>query len=163
MTPHRTSTGIAALDELGRRFDAVVEPPRLRRLRPRRWAALALALLVGVATPAIAAVVFEAPDRLEETHRDAAAAIVPEDPAATGRALEQLGYHVRWVLITDNPQRARGGESPTRQRAVDAPPGGTKVLSVLSKDGSLPVDPDARILQIEIAPAASEILKSHGK
>lgn len=163
MTPPRTSTGIAALDELGRRFDAVVEPPRLRRLRPRRWAVLTLGVLAAVATPAIAAVVLEAPDRLEETHRDAAAAIVPDDPAATGRALEQLGYHVRWMLITDNPDRARDGQSPTRQRALDAPPRGTRILSVHSKDGSLPVDPDARILQIEISPAGSEILKSHDK
>jgi hypothetical protein len=163
MTAPRTSTGIAALDDLGRRLDAVVEPPRLRRLRPRRWAALALGLLAAAATPAIAAVVFDAPGRLEETHRDAAAAIVPDDPAATGRALAQLGYHVRWMLITDNPNRAHDGESPTRQRAVDAPPDGTKVLSILSKDGSLPVDPDARVLQIEISPAGSEILKSHDK
>ncbi len=163
MTPHRTSTGIAALDELGRRFDAVVEPPRLRRLRPRRWTTLALCLLAAVATPAIAAVVLDAPDRLEKTHPDAAAAIVPDDPAATGRALEQLGYRVRWMLITDNPDRPRDGASPTQQRAVDAPPDGTKVLSVLNKDGSLPVDPDARILQIEISPAGSTILKSHDK
>ena len=160
MTPPRTSTGIAALDELGRRFDAVVEPPRLRRLRSRRWAALALGLLAAVATPAIAAVLSEAPERLMQTHGDLAAAITPDDPAATGRALEQLGYQVRWILITDNPDRARDGESPIRQRPVDLPPHGTKVLSVRSEDRSAP-DTGARPLQIEISPVGSEILKSH--
>ena len=103
MTPHRTPTGIAALDELGRRFDAVADPHRLRRLRSRRWAALVLGLLAAAATPAIAAIVFEGPGHLMERHRDITTAITPDDPAATGRALEQLGYQVRWILITDNP------------------------------------------------------------
>ena len=161
MTPHRTSTGIAALDELGRRFDAVAEPPRLRRLRPRRWAALALGLLALVATPAIAAVVFSGPERVEDALPEVAAAIDRDDPAATGRALERLGFRVRWMLITDNPARGRDGETPTRWRAVAAPPAGTEILSVAAADGSLTVDPDTRELQIEVAPVGSEILESH--
>ena len=161
MTPHHTSTGIAALDELGRRLDAVVEPPRLRLLRPRRWAALALGLLALVATPALAAVVFDAPERVEEQLPEVAAVIDRNDPAATGRALERLGFRVRWMLITDNPARGRDGESPTRGRAITAPPAGTEILSVLNEDGGLAVGPDTRTLQIEVSPAGSEILESH--
>jgi hypothetical protein len=160
MTPHPASTGIAALDELGRRLEAVAEPPR-KRDRRRRWAALTFGVLALVATPAIATVVLDGPARIEETHREIGAAINRDDPAATGRALEQLGFRVQWMLITDNPGRARDGETPTRWRAVDAPPAGTKILSVLSKDGGLALDPGARILQIEISPADSEILRSH--
>ncbi|HEV2776059.1 MAG TPA: hypothetical protein VGV90_10750 [Solirubrobacteraceae bacterium] len=161
MTPQRTSTGIAALDELGRRMDAVVEPPRLRRLRPRRWAALALGVLAVVATPALAAVVFDRPERVEDALPEVAAAIDRDDPAATGRALAQLGYRVQWTLITDNPARGRDGASPTRWRAVTAPPAGTEILSVSDKDGGLTVDRDTRELQIEVAPVGSDILATH--
>jgi hypothetical protein len=161
MTPNPASTGIAALDELGRRLEAVAEPPRKRVRRSRRWAAFTFGVLALVATPAIATVVLDGPARIETTHREIGAAINRDDPAATGRALEQLGFHVQWMLITDNPGRARDGEMPTRWRAVDAPPAGTKILSVLGKDGSLALDPGARVLQIEISPADSEILRSH--
>ncbi|HEV2775933.1 MAG TPA: hypothetical protein VGV90_10105 [Solirubrobacteraceae bacterium] len=161
MTPHRTSTGIAALDELGRRMDAIVEPPRLRRLRPRRWAALALGVLALVAPPALAAVVFDGPERVEDALPEVAAAIDLDDPAATGRALERLGFRVRWMLITDNPAYGRDGESPTRGRAIAAPPPNTEILSVLDQDGGLAVDPDTRDLQIEVAPAGSDILATH--
>lgn len=161
MTAPRTSTGIAALDELGRRMDAIVEPPRLRRWRPRRWAALALGLLAVVATPALAAVVFDGPERVEDALPEVAAAIDRDDPAATGRALEQLGFRVHWMLITDNPARGRDGESPTRGRAVAAPPAGTEVLAVLDEDGGLSVDAGTRDLQIEVAPTGSDILATH--
>jgi hypothetical protein len=163
MTAHRASTGIAALDELGRRLDAVVEPPRVRLRRPRRWAALGLGLLAVLATPAIAAVVFDGPERVEDALPEVAAAIDRDDPAATGRALEQLGFRVRWMLITDNPARGRDGETPTRWRAVAAPPADTKILSVLNEAGGNAVDQETRTLQIEISPAGSEILKSHGE
>ena len=163
MSSHRATTGIAALDELGRRLDAVVEPPPLRRLRPRRWAALALGLLAIVATPALAAVVFDGPERVEDALPEVAAAIDRDDPAATGRALEQSGFRVHWMLITDNPERGRAGESPTRGRRVVVPPAGTKILAVLAEDGGLTVDPDTRELQIEISPAGSEILKRHAE
>jgi hypothetical protein len=161
MTAHRETTGIVALDELGRRLDAVVERPRLRVRRPRRWAALTLGLLALVATPAIAAVVFEGPERVEDKLPEVAAAIDRSDPVAAGRALEELGFRVQWTLITDNPNRGRDGETPTRWRAVDAPPTGTRILSVSSRDGDFKVDPNTRNLQIEISPAGSEILRSH--
>lgn len=161
MTPQHTSTGIAALDELGRRMDAIIEPPRLRRWRPRRWAALALGLLAVVATPALAAVVFDGPEHVEDALPEVGPAIDRDDPAATGRALERLGFRVHWMLITDNPARGRDVESPTRARAVAAPPAGTAILAVLNQDGGLAVDPDTRDLQIEVAPAGSEILEGH--
>ena len=63
------------------------------------------------------------------------------------------------MLITDNPDRGRDGETPTRWRAVAAPPAGTEILSVLNQDGGLAVDPDTRDLQIEVAPAGSDILR----
>lgn len=161
MNAHRPSTGIAALDELGRRLDAVAEPPRLRRVRPRRWAALALGVLAVAATPALAAVVFDGPERVEDALPQVGAVIDRSDPAGTGRALERLGFRVQWMLITDNPARGRAGETPTRGRAVAAPPAGTEILSVLAQDGSLTVDSDTRDLQIEVAPLGSEILAEH--
>jgi len=161
MTPHRETTGIAALDELGRRFDAIVERPRLRTVRTRRWAALALGVLALAAAPAIASVVFDGPERVEDALPEVSAVIDRNDPAATGRALEERGFRVRWVLVTDNPARALDGESPTRSRAVAAPPAGTRILGVDDDGRGFVVDPDTRDLLIEIAPAGSEILKSH--
>jgi len=163
MTPHRETTAIAALDELGRRLDAVVERPRLRGMRPRRFTALALGVLALVAAPAIAGVtgMFAGAERVEDALPEVGAAIDRSDPAATGRALEQRGFRVHWVLITDNPDRARDGERPTRSRAVAAPPAGTRIISVLNERGGNAVEADTRDLQIEISPAGSEILKSH--
>lgn len=161
MTPHRETTEIAALDELGRRFDAIVERPRLRTVRTRRWAALALGVLALAAAPAIASVVFDGAERVEDALPEIGAVIDRDDPAATGRALEERGFRVRWVLVTDNPARALDGESPTRSRAVAAPPAGTRILAVLNQRGGNEVDATTRDLLIEIAPGASEILKSH--
>ena len=163
MTPHRTSTGIAALDELGRRMDAIVEPPRLRRLRPRRWTAVALGILALVATPALASVsgIFDGAEPIERTFPEVAAAMKRGDPEAVGTALEKRGFRVHWILVTDNPDRARGGELPTRSQPIAAPPAGTKILSTLDDDGSsFPVSGD-RDLLIEVAPADSAILRTH--
>lgn len=161
MTSQHESTGIAALDELGHRFDAVSEHPRIRRLRPRRWAALSLGILALAATPAIAAVagVFDGAERVEDALPQVGAAIDRADPTATGRALERQGFRVRWMLITDNP--GREGGRPTRSRVVGAPPVGTEILSVLNEQGGLAVDSNTRDLQIEIAPADSAILAGH--
>ncbi len=161
MNAHRDCTGIAALDELGRRFDAVVEEPRLRRLRPRRWVALSLGVLVLAATPALAAVVFDGPERVDDALPEVGAAIDRDDPAATGRALEKLGFRVEWVLITDNPDRALEGQNPTRWRVVATPPDGTKILSVGNRDHGLTTGPDTRDLQIEVSPVGSDILATH--
>jgi len=163
MNEHRGFTGIAALDELGRRFDAVVEAPRIRRLRPRRWVALSLGVLALAATPALASVagLFDGPPRVEDSLPAVAAAIDRDNPVATGRALEQRGFRVHWMLITDNPARARDGEMPTRSRAVATPPAGTRILAVLNQEGGNAVDADTRDLQVEIAPAGSEILAEH--
>lgn len=163
MNEHRDLPRIAALDELGRRFDTVVEAPRLRRLRPRRWVALSLGVLALAATPAIASVagLFDGPPRVEDSLPEVAAAIDRDDPPATERALRQRGFRVHWMLVTDNPERARDGETPTRARAVAAPPPGTRILSVLNAQGGNDVQPDTRDLQIEIAPAGSQILAGH--
>ena len=163
MTPHHTSTGIAALDELGRRLDAVAEPSRLRRLRPRRWTALALGVLALVATPALASVsgIFDGAERVRQTFPEVAAAMKRGDPEAVGAALEKRGFRVHWMLVTDNPDRGREGELPTRSHPVAAPPAGTKVLTTLDDDGSsFPVSGD-RDLRIEVAPADSAILRTH--
>ena len=163
MNPHPESTGIRALDEFGLRLDAIAQQPRIRRFRPRRWAALLLGVVALVATPAIASVtgLFDGAQRVEDALPRVGAVIDRDDPTATARALEQQGFRVHWMLITDNPDRARDGEMPTRSRAVSAPPAGTKILSVLNVDGGNVVDSSTRDLQIEISPAGSAILASH--
>lgn len=165
MTTSDDTSGIAALDELGRRFAAVEERPRQRLLRPRRSVVLSLAAFALVATPAIASVsgLFGAPPSVEQQLPQVATAIERDDPAATGRALEARGYRVRWVLVTDNPGRGRGGETPTRSRRVAAPPADTKILAVLDAKGGLEVDAATRELMIEVAPAGSAILATHDK
>ena len=155
MTPD--STGIAALDELGVRFDAAIARPPARRRR-RRWPALALGVLALAATPALAAV-FRGPDRVEDQLPQVAAAVDRDDPTGTGLALARKGYEVHWVLITDNPDR--GADRPTRSRRVSAPPAGTEILSVLNEQGGNDVDARTRDLQIEVAPVGSKILESH--
>lgn len=159
MTPHHESTGIAALDELGLRFEAVAARPRPRRLRLRRWPAIALGILALAATPAVAATVFDGPPPLEETLPQVGAAIDRSDPAATGRALAREGFRVHWVLITDNPDR--GADTPTRSRNVAAPPAGTEILSVLNAQGGNEADANTRELMVEVAPLGSDILESH--
>jgi hypothetical protein len=154
MTPD--STGIAALDELGRRFEALPEP---RRLRPRRWFALALAGLALAATPALASVVFGGPPPVEEALPQVGAAVDRSDPAKTARALERKGFRVQWVLVTDAPDR--DAVPPTRSRKVAAPPAGTEIISVLNARGGLEVSSDTRALEIEVAPKGSAILEGH--
>jgi len=153
MTPD--STGIAALDELGRRFEAL---PERRRLRPRRWVALALAGLALAATPALASVVFGGPPPVTEALPQVGAAVDRSDPAGSGRALARQGFTVEWVLITDAP---RGSATPTRQRTVAAPPPDTEIIAVLNAKGGNEVSDATRRLQIEVAPKGSAILESH--
>jgi len=157
MTLQQESTGIAALDELGRQFDAAIARPRVRR----RWLALALAVLALGATPAIASVsgIFDDTVRVEDALPEVAAAVDRGDPTATRFALERLGFRVQWVLITDNPDRS--GESPTLSRIVSAPPAGTEILAVLNEQGGNEATADTRDLMIEIAPIGSAILDSH--
>ena len=144
MTPE--TTGIAALDELGRRFEAL---PERRPRRFRRWPALALGVLALAATPALAAVVFDGPPPVEEQLPQVAAAVDRDDPAGTGLALARKGFRVEWVLITDAP---RGADTPTRSRRVAAPPARTEILSVLNAKGGNEVSADTRELQVEVAP-----------
>ena len=163
MNSHPESTGIRALDEFGHRLDAIARQPRIRRLRPRRWVALSLGVVALVATPAIASVtgLFDGAQRVEDAIPRVGAAIDRDDPKATSDALERQGFRVHWMLITDNPDRARDGEMPTRSRVVSVPPAGTKILSVLNVNGGNAVDSSTRDLQIEISPAGSAILASH--
>lgn len=159
MTSHHDSTGIAALDELGHRFEAATAGPRRRRLRRARWPAVALGAL-ALAAPALAVVLDGAPpQRVEDQLPQVAAAIDRDDPVATGSALKREGFRVQWVLITDNPDP--DGDRPTRQRHLAAPPAGTEILSVLNQRGGNEVTPDTRDLQIEVAPVGSKILESH--
>ena len=153
MTPDLT--GIVALDELGRRFEAL---PERRPRRFRRWPALAVGVLALAATPALAAVVFDGPPPVEEQLPQVAAAVDRDDPAGTGVALAREGFRVEWVLITDAP---RGADTPTRSRSVAAPPARTEILSVLNAKGGNEVSADTRELQIEVAPVGSRILESH--
>lgn len=159
MTSHHDSTGIAALDELGHRFEAATARSPRRRLRQARWPAVALGAL-ALATPALAAVLDgPPPQRVEDQLPQVAAAIDRDDPVATGRALAQEGFRVHWVLITDNP--GPDGDGPTRQRRVAAPPAGTEILAVLNQRGGNEVTPGMRDLGIEVAPVGSKILESH--
>jgi hypothetical protein len=154
MTPD--STGIAALDELGRRFEAL--PQRAPSRRRWRWPALVLGVLALAATPALASVVFGGPPPVEEQLPQVAAAVDRSDPAGTGLALARKGFRVEWVLITDAP---RGADMPTRFRPVAAPPAGTEILSVLNEQGGYEVSARTRDLQIEVAPLGSKILEEH--
>ena len=155
MTSHRDPIGIAALDELGLRFQDATA--RSSRRRQHQWPAVALGALALAATPAIAAVL-DSPDSVEDQLPQVAAAVDYDDPAATGRALAREGFRVQWVLITDAGADA---DSPTRSRHVAAPPSGTEILSVLNQQGGNEVSADTRDLRIEIAPAGSKILQSH--
>lgn len=156
MTPHHDSTGIAALDELGVRFEAAIARPPARGRR-WRWPALGLGVLALAATPALAAV-FGGHDRVEDQLPQVAAAVDRSDPTGTGLALARQGFRVEWVLITDAP---RGAEMPTRFRKVAAPPAGTEILSVLNAQGGNEVNSRTRALQIEVAPVGSAILEGH--
>jgi hypothetical protein len=70
------------------------------------------------------------------------AAIDREDPVATGRALERLGFRVDWVLI----------EGAGVGHDVDTPPSGTVVLSVLGPEGQWTgIDPATDTLMVELA------------
>jgi len=155
MTPD--STGIAALDELGRRFEAL--PQRAPSRRRWRWPALVLGVLALAATPALASVVFGGPPPVEEQLPQVGAAVDRSDPAGTELALERRGFRVHWVLITDNPDR--DSDRPTRSRPVSAPPAGTEILSVLNEQGGYSVSARTRDLQIEVAPLGSKILEEH--
>ncbi len=150
---------IRALDELGRRFEiaAARRPHTPRRRRALLLAAVGAMALVG--TPAVASItgIFNSHSTIEEALPRAAAVIDPGDPLSTGRALRRLGFDVRWSLVEDNP----GGSSPTTGRDVGVPPPGTEILSVTAAGGSSNVTEDTRILQIEVSPAGSEILRSH--
>ncbi len=165
MTSHQDSTGIVALDELGHRFEVATARPRVRRLRPRRWPALALGVLVVAATPALASVSgiiggpLSGPKNVEKTIPKTAGAIDRDDPKATGLALERRGFRVHWVLITDNPDP--DGQSPTRSRDVSAPPAGTEILGLFDYERGNLVKKDTRELLIEVTPVGSEIAKTH--
>jgi len=158
------STGLRALDELGRRLEAAgAQRGSVRRKPPRRLATLgALGLMVFVAAPAIAVSgVLSGDERIEEALPQVARAAALEDPAATGRELRRLGFTVRWQLITDNPERGRSGASPTLGRDVAAPPPETEILSVLNAEGGNTATAGTRSLLIEVAPAGSAILGTH--
>jgi len=160
MTIDHDPSGVRALDELGRRFELAVAGDQARTSRPRRALVVAAAGLVALAaTPALASIIggFNSHSSIEEALPQAAADIDPDDPVATGRALRQRGFDIRWSLIQDNP----GGASPTTDREVTAPPPGTEILSVLNSDGSSTVTEDTQALLIEIAPVGSSILEAH--
>jgi len=165
MTMPRDSTGIPALDELGRRLETAGARPRHTALRPRRAATLAtVGLVTLVGTPAIAlSGVFSSGHKAIEDALPQVAAIVDrnDDPTATGRELERRGFKVRWQLIIDNPDRGRPGASPTLGRDVPAPPPGTEILALLNSTGGNTATADTRSLLIEISPAGSAILKTH--
>ncbi len=164
MTAPHDHPEIRALDELGRRFEIATarHAPTPRTRRVVLITAIAAMALVG--TPAVAAItgtsitgIFNPHSTIEEALPRAAAVIDPADPVATGRALRRLGFDVRWSLVED----ARRGSSPTTSRDVGVPPPGTEILSVTAAGGSSKVTADTRVLQIEVAPAGSEILRSH--
>jgi hypothetical protein len=73
-----------------------------------------------------------------------------DDPAATGEALEQLGFQIHWVLI----------EAPGQGHDVDGPPPGTVAISVLGPNGEwTDIDPTIDTLMIELAtPAVADAL-----
>lgn len=78
---------------------------------------------------------------LYEVFPEIEAAINRDDPVATGRALEQLGFHVEWTQIL----------APGTGRSVDDPPPGTVVISVLGPEGQwYNVDPSTDTLSVEV-------------
>ncbi len=161
MTNRHDLADLPALEELGRRLDIATAHSRRPARRSRRTLALAAVGLALIATPA-AAIIFDTPGTtIDEALPQVTEAIDRKDPAATGRELHRLGFQVRWQLIVDNPQRGHSGAPPTLSRDVLQPPPGTEVLAVLNSDGSNKVTADTRHLLIEIAPAGSEILRSH--
>jgi len=163
--PQNEPWELGALDELGRRFDVAVAHRRSYLARPRRaLVTTAVGLVALVGTPAIASISgafdfppFNSHSSIEETLPWAAAVIDPDDPGATGRALDRLGFDVRWSLVEDDPK----GATPTRSHDVSRPPAGTEILSVLRADGSSKVSDATRSLLIEVAPADSKILQEH--
>jgi hypothetical protein len=79
---------------------------------------------------------------LYEVFPDVEEAIDRDDPVATGQALERLGFRIRWSLI----------EAPGVDRDIDAPPDGTRVLSVLGPNGQwTDIDPSTDTLMVEVA------------
>jgi hypothetical protein len=79
---------------------------------------------------------------LDEVFPEIEAAIDREDPVATGRALERLGFRIRWDLI----------EAPGFGYGVEAPPAGTVVISVLGPDGQwTDIEPTTDTLTVEVA------------
>jgi len=168
MTIEPHLTGIPALDELGLRLDAATRRRRSPFPRLRRRSTLAaLGLLALVGTPALAVGGVSLSGGLFghrgvlEALPQVAAVVEPEDPVATGRALARLGFAVEWRLVSDNPNRALPGESPTLERIVASPPTNTEILALLNTDGENTAAPDARSLRIEISPSGSEILSGH--
>ncbi len=159
--PHEPSD-LPTLDALGRRLEVATAPRRSPARWSRRTVALAAsALIVLVATPAVASItgVFNGGD---ETIEEALSTVRHRsDPVATGRALERHGFTVRWMLIEDNPDRGRSGESPTIGSKVAAPPPGTRILALLNAQSTDTATNSKRNILIEVAPAGSEILRSH--
>ena len=79
-------------------------------------------------------------------------AVDREDPAATGQALEQLGFAVHWVLI----------EAPGEGHDVETPPPGTVVISVAGPNGEWDsIDPKIDTLMVEVAAPATAAALGH--
>jgi hypothetical protein len=158
MTDSHHSSDLPTLDLLGRRLEAAITERRAPVRWSRRTLALAASALVALAaTPAVASItgVF---DGGSPTLEESLPAVVDRsDPVATGRALERRGFTVRWMLIEDNPDR----DFPTVWRSVPAPPPGTRILSLLNAQDGDTATTSTRSVVIEIAPAGSEILRSH--
>ena len=154
---------LPALDELGSRLEGALAERRGVERRQRRGLAVLVSVVVLVAAPAAAALrtgLFGSDgDGIEQVLPATEGAIELEDPVGSGRELERRGFEVRWILVQD---ARRGAPSPTVSRQVPAAPRGTRILSVLGPNGGV-VDSRTRRLTIEVAPAGSEILRSHGR
>lgn len=162
MTHSHDSSDLPTVDLLGRRLEAAIAERRAPVRWSRRTLAFAASALVVVAsTPAVASITGVFDDGGPTLEQSLPAVVDRSDPVATGRALERRGFTVRWMLIEDNPDRRRSGDSPTVWRSVPAPPPGTRILSLLNAQDGDTATTSTRTLVIEIAPAGSEILRSH--
>lgn len=97
---------------------------------------------------------------LHEVFPTLPAAIDRSDPVATGDALRDLGFQIRWVLLH---VAVEDGQFDNTSQDVDSPPPGTVIVSVLGPNGEwTDVDPATDTLMVELATPEEASQLGHG-